>query len=62
MLTFTEDCLCIYNVIPRVTSKKTIQRDTIKNTEDKSKWNSKKYTSYIQEGKKMKKSKKKTNT
>lgn len=33
-------CVCMYNVIPRVTTKKSIQGDIVKKTIDKSKWNS----------------------
>ena len=33
--------ICIYNVIPRAIAFKDIQRNTLKNIIDKSKWNSK---------------------
>ena len=33
------DKLCIFNVKPRVTTEKSIQKDILKNTIDKSKWN-----------------------
>lgn len=38
------DKLCLYNGPSRATTKKPIQRNTVKNTIDKLKWNSKKYS------------------
>ena len=35
-------CVCIQNEIPRAATEKAMQRDTCKNTTDKSKWISKK--------------------
>ena len=43
------DKLSIYNGIPRVTTKKAVQRDTFKTTIGKLKWNSKKCLSNPQE-------------
>lgn len=42
--------LCIYSVTSTATTKKAIQKDTLKNTKGKSKWNSKKYSSNKPEG------------
>lgn len=44
----------MYNVIPRATRIKATQRNTLKNTIDKSKWSSKKCSSNQQEGRKKK--------
>lgn len=43
------DNLCIYNTIPKTTTKNAIERDTLKNTIGKSKQNFKKYTNNSKE-------------
>lgn len=47
------DKLCIYNVILRATTKKVYNRMHSKITINKSKWNSKNYSSNAQEDKKI---------
>lgn len=53
MLTPTDkDKSCIFNIIPQTCTNKTIQRDTLKDTIDTSKWNSKECSSNWLEGRK----------
>lgn len=55
-MSVTRDELWMYNVIPGTTTKKktAMQRDTVKNSIDKSKWNSKNDSSNSQKGRKGK--------
>lgn len=55
-MSVTRDELWIYNVIPGTTTKKktAMQRDTVKNSIDKSKWNSKNDSGNSQQGRKRK--------
>lgn len=53
------DKLCIHSIIPRAITKKAIQRDTFKNTTDKSKWKNVQLTQKMVEKSKQKKNQKK---